>query len=113
MPRGQPSRPGTSRGRRKSPPRSIRVVLRPGQRLETSTVIVTARKRPQGGGGGGGAETTVTCECTAAEPDEPDCEPVSTKTPGGGTIRVRCNKTGGCRTCKQTTTTTSSGVVMA
>lgn len=92
--------------RRSSPPRGRRIVLRPGQRLVTATVIVTARR---GGGGGAGVTTTVTCECTKAEPDTPDCKPVTTKS--DHTITVKCNKTGGCKTCKQTTTT--SGIVMA
>lgn len=94
--------------RRTSPPRSRRIVLRPGQRLVTSTVIVMAR---MAGGGGAGVTTDVTCECTKADPDKPDCKPSVTRSPGGGTVRVTCKKSGGCKTCKQTTTT--SGVVMA
>ena len=93
--------------RRTSPPRSRHIVLRPGQRLVTSTVIVIARMA----GGGVGVTTDVTCECTKSEPDKPDCQPSITRSPGGGTVRVTCKKSGGCKTCKQTTTTT--GVVMA
>ena len=112
MRKGQPSRLGKSDRRRKAPPRSKRIVLRPGQRLETPTVIVIARKRPQGGGGGG-AVTDVSCECTAAEPDKPDCKPVTTKSPDGNTIRVKCNMTGGCSKCRQSSTTTSVSDFMA
>jgi hypothetical protein len=72
----------------------------------TSTVIVTARRRPQGGTG---VTTTVSCACTKAEPNKPDCTPVVTRT--GSTITVTCKKSGGCETCKQTTTT--SGVFIA
>ena len=93
------------RRRRRSPPRTRRIVLRPGQRLVTSTVIVTARRA---GDGGTGVTTTVTCECTKAEPDMPDCKPTVTQSPGGHTTYVTCTKSGGCQTCKQTTTTTSS-----
>ena len=82
-------------------------MLRPGQRLVTSTVIVTARRRPQGGGTG--VTTTVSCACTKAEPNKPDCKPVVTRV--GSTITVTCHKSGGCETCKQTTTT--SGIFMA
>jgi hypothetical protein len=101
-------RPRSSRHhwRRTSPPRAKRIVLRPGQRLVTSTVIVTARKA-----GGGGVTTSVTCECTKAEPNKPDCKPVTTQSPGGHTIYVTCEKSGGCKACKQTTTT--SGVFIA
>lgn len=100
------SRPGRHPRRRTSPPRTKRIVLRPGQRLVTSTVIVTARRV-----GGGGVTTSVTCECTKADPNRPDCQPSITTTPGGGTVNVTCQKSGGCKTCKQTTTT--SGIVMA
>jgi hypothetical protein len=72
-------------------------------------VIVTARKA----GGGGGVTTTVSCECTKAEPNMPDCKPTTTTGPGGHTIYVTCTKSGGCQTCKQTTTTTSFGVFIA
>ncbi len=109
MKRGQRPRRARSHRRRKSPPRRKRIVLRPGQRLVTSSVIVTARKRSQGGLG---VTTYVTCECTKAEPNMPDCKPVTTMSPGGNTVSVTCNMSGGCKTCRQTTTTTS-GVVMA
>jgi hypothetical protein len=106
------ARARSSRGRhprrRTSPPRSKRIVLRSGQRLVTSTVIIVARRA---GGGGAGITTTVTCECTKAEPNKPDCQPTITTTPGGGTVNVTCTKSGGCKTCKQTTTT--SGVFIA
>jgi hypothetical protein len=92
--------------RRKSPPRGIRVVLRPGQRLITDSVIVRARMI---GGGGFGATTDVYCECTKADPDMPDCKPKSTPFPGG--TRVTCKMSGGCKECKQTTVTTS-GTIM-
>jgi hypothetical protein len=107
MKRGQTPRQSKPKRRRTSPPRNKRIVLRPGQRLETATVIVTARKRPEGGGGG--VTVDVSCACTASEPNTPDCKPVTTKSPGGDTIRVKCNKTGGCKKCKETTTTTSIG----
>jgi hypothetical protein len=89
-----------------SPPRSKRFVLRPGQRLVTPTVIVTARQLTSGGTG---VTTTVSCECTKAEPNKPDCKPVVKSS--GSTITVTCKKSGGCQTCKQTTTT--SGIFMA
>jgi hypothetical protein len=90
--------------RRKSSPRTKRIVLRPGQRLVTSTVTIIARQA-----GGGGVTTSVTCECTKAEPNKPDCKPKTTTS--NGTIHVTCQKSGGCKTCKQTTTT--SGIFMA
>jgi len=108
MKREQRSRRGKHHRRRTSPPRGKRIVLRPGQRLVTSTVIVTARKA-----GGGGVTASVTCECTKAEPNRPDCKPTVTQSPGGHTTYVTCEKSGGCQTCKQTTTTTSSGVFIA
>jgi hypothetical protein len=95
--------------RRTSSPRSIRIFLRPGQRLVTASVIVTARKT----GGGGGVSTSVSCACTKADPNRPDCKPQSTMSPDGHTTTVKCVMSGGCQTCKQTTTTTSSGIFMA
>ena len=94
--------------RTSSPPRSVRVDLKPGEILVTSGVIVMARMG--GGGGGFGATTTVTCECTKSEPDTPDCKPKTTQFPGG--VSVSCKASGGCSQCKQTTTTTSFGFVM-
>jgi hypothetical protein len=93
--------------RRTSPPRGKRIVLRPGQRLVTASVIVTARMA------GGGVSATVTCECTKAEPNRPDCKPTTTTSPDGHTVTVKCVRSGGCQTCKQTTTTTSAGIFMA
>jgi len=107
-------RPTSSRSARShpkrtsSPPRSVRVDLKPGEILVAPGVIVMARMG--GGGGGFGATTTVTCECTKAEPDRPDCKPKTTTFPGG--VSVGCTKSGGCSECKQTTTTTSFGMVM-
>ena len=95
--------------RTSSPPRSVRVDLKPGEILVTSSVIVMARM--VGGGGGFSATTTVTCACTKGEPNMPDCKPKTTQIPGG--VSVKCTKSGGCTDCKQTTTTTSFGVVMA
>jgi hypothetical protein len=96
--------------RTSSPPRSVSVDLKPGDILVTSSVIVMARLAG-GGGGGLGATTTVTCACTKSEPDTPDCKPKTTQFPGG--VSVSCSKSGGCSECKQTTTTTSFGFVMA
>lgn len=101
MKRSAPARPGKShRGRTTSPPRSVRIDLKPGEVLVTSSVIVVAR---QIGGGGLGVTTTITCRCTKSEPDKPDCQPVSTPFPGG--VNVNCTKSGGCEKCEQTTTT--------
>jgi hypothetical protein len=108
MKKGQRRRSPRPPRRRRSSPRRTRVVLRPGQRLVTDTVIIMARMA-----GGTGVTTDVTCECTKSEPDKPDCQPVVTKSPGGGTVRVKCKMSGGCSKCKQTTTTTSGGIVMA
>ena len=94
--------------RTSSPPRSVRVDLKPGEVLVTNEVIVMAR---MGGGFGFGATTTVTCQCTKSEPDMPDCKPKTTTFPGG--VSVSCTKSGGCSECKSTTTTTSHGLVMA
>ena len=107
MKKGQRSGAGRHH-RRTSPPRVKRIVLRPGQRLVTKTVIVTARKV----GGGGVVTTSVSCSCTKAEPNRPDCKPTTTTSPDGHTTYVTCTMSGGCQTCKQTTTT-SSGVFIA
>jgi len=56
-------------------------------------------------------EVSVSCECTNAEPNKPDCKAKSKKSIDG-TITVQCVKSGGCQTCKQMVTTTSSGVIM-
>jgi hypothetical protein len=32
---------------------------------------------------GGGVSATVTCECTKAEPNRPDCKPTTTTSPDG------------------------------
>jgi hypothetical protein len=110
MKRKQRSRRSRSHPRRRtSPPRGIRIFLRPGQRLVTASVIVTARKA----GGGGGVSTSVTCECTKAEPNQPDCKGKTTRSPDGRTTTVKCVMSGGCQSCTQTTTTTSSGIFMA
>jgi len=106
MKRTSRSRSQSHPKRTSSPPRSVRVDLKPGEILVTNDVIVMARM-----GGGFGATTTVTCECTKAEPDMPDCKPKTTTFPGG--VSVSCTKSGGCSQCKSTTTTTSFGVVMA
>jgi hypothetical protein len=87
-------------GRTESDPRSVRIDLKPGEVLITNSVIVMAR---QIGGGGLGATTTVTCRCTKAEPNKPDCKPKTTTFPGG--VNVTCTKSGGCEKCEQTTTT--------
>jgi hypothetical protein len=110
MKRASQSRSQSRPKRTSSPPRSVRVDLKPGEVLVTGSVIVMARMAG-GGGGGFGATTTVTCECTKAEPDTPDCKPKTTTFPGG--VSVSCKKSGGCSECKSTTTTTSWGVVMA
>jgi hypothetical protein len=89
--------------------KEFRFKLRPGDRLVTPTVIITARKN----GGGAGGTTTIECECTKAEPNRPDCQPQSTTSPGGHTTTVSCVKSGGCSTCKQTVSTTTTGVFMA
>jgi hypothetical protein len=108
MKRGVRSRPGKSHPRRtKSPPRSVRVDLKPGEVLVTPSVIIMARLA---GGGFGATTTTVTCACTKSEPDMPDCKPKSTTFPGG--VSVSCKMSGGCSECKSTTTTTSGGVIM-
>lgn len=108
MKRTARSRTARSHPRRtKSPPRSVRVDLKPGEILVTSSVIVMARMI---GGGGLGATTTVTCECTKANPDMPDCKPKTTTFPGG--VSVSCKMSGGCKECKSSTTTTTSGVIM-
>jgi hypothetical protein len=108
MKRRQSARRGRTHRRRTSPPRVKRIVLRPGQRLVTASVIVTARKRA---GGFGAVTTTVSCACTKSDPDMPDCQPVTTVSPGGGSVTVKCQMSGGCKKCTQTTTT--SGVVIA
>jgi hypothetical protein len=90
--------------------KEFRFKLRPGDRLVTPTVIVTARK---GGGGGASGTATMECECTKSEPNMPDCKPQSTTSPGGHTTTIKCVKSGGCNTCKQTITTTTTGVVIA
>ena len=87
-------------GRTESDPRSVRIDLKPGEVLVTSSVILVAR---QIGGGSLGVSTTVTCRCTKAEPNKPDCQPKTTKIPGG--VTVNCVKSGGCGKCEQTTTT--------
>lgn len=96
--------------RTSSPPREVRVDLKPGEILVTNDVIVMARMGG-GGFGGFGVTTTVTCECTKSEPDMPDCKPKTTTFPGG--VSVSCKMSGGCSQCKSTTTTTSLGLVMA
>ena len=106
MKRTSRSRSQSHPKRTSSPPRSVHVDLKPGEILVTNDVIVMARM-----GGGFGATTTVTCECTKAEPDMPDCKPKTTTFPGG--VSVSCTKSGGCSECKSTTTTTSFGLVMA
>ena len=68
--------------RTSSPPREVRVDLKPGEILVTNDVIVMARMGG-GGFGGFGVTTTVTCECTKSEPDMPDCKPKTTTFPGG------------------------------
>src|SRR5262245_30197318 len=109
MKRASRSRSQSHPKRTSSPPRSVRVDLKPGEVLVTNDVIVMAR---MGGGFGGlGVTTTVTCECTKAEPDMPDCKPKTTTFPGG--VSVSCKMSGGCSQCKSTTTTTSFGLVMA
>jgi hypothetical protein len=99
-----------------SPPRSktIRLRLRPGERLVTPNLTVTVRRQRRMAGGGFGVSTTTTveCECTKAEPNTPECVAKTTKLPGGG-VRIVCTKKRGCKECKQTTTTTTSGVFMA
>jgi hypothetical protein len=110
MKQSQRSSSGRRPRRRTSRPRVIRIVLRPGQRLVTDTVIVTARKR---GGGGRGVTTSVSCACTKSDPDTPDCKPTTTTSPDGHTTYTKCSMSGGCKECKQTTTTTSIGLTMA
>jgi len=110
MKRASRSRSQSRPKRTSSPPRSVRVDLKPGEILVTNEVIVMARMGG-GGGGGFGATTTVTCECTKSAPDTPDCKPKTKTFPGG--VSVSCTKSGGCSECKSTTTTTSFGVVMA
>jgi hypothetical protein len=92
--------------------KQFRFLLRPGERLVTPTVIVTARRRRGGAPGGGvGATVSITCECTKGEPNMPDCKPQSTSS--GHTTTIKCVKSGGCTSCKTTTTTTTTGVFMA
>jgi hypothetical protein len=110
MKRTNRSRSQSRPKRTSSPPRSVRVDLKPGEILVTNEVIVMARMGG-GFGGGFGATTTVTCQCTKSEPDTPDCKPKTTTFPGG--VSVSCTKSGGCSECKSTTTTTSFGLVMA
>jgi hypothetical protein len=98
--------------------KQFRIQLRPGDRLVTPSVILTARKVRRGGtkkkgAGGVGATVTITCQCTAAEPNKPDCTPQSTTSPGGHTTTVKCVKSGGCKTCTSSTTTTTTSVFIA
>ncbi|MFN2384700.1 MAG: hypothetical protein ABR576_00140 [Thermoanaerobaculia bacterium] len=105
MKRSAPARPRKPhQGRTESDPRSVRIDLKPGEVLVTSSVILIARQI----GGGLGVTTSVTCRCTKAEPNKPDCQPKTTKIPGG--VNVDCIKSGGCEKCDQTTTT--KGVMM-
>ena len=102
--------------RRTSPPvsKQFRFKLRPGDRLVTPTVILTvprSRRSRRQAVGGVGALVTVECTCTKAEPNRPDCKPKSTRL--DNTISVSCVKSGGCQTCKQSVTTTTTSVVMA
>ena len=90
--------------------KQFRLQLHPGDRLVTSSVIVTARA----GGGGTGATVTINCKCTQGDPNKPDCKPSSTTSPDGHTTTIKCVKSGGCTDCKQTTTTNiTSGVFIA
>src|SRR5262245_60149480 len=88
----------------------FRFRLRPGQRLVTPTMTITVprSKRRRMAGGGLGVDVKVSCECTKAEPNQPDCKPKSVIV--GGTATVSCEMSGGCKKCKQTTTITTSGV---
>jgi hypothetical protein len=98
--------------RRTSPPvtKQFRIKLRPGDRIVTPTVIIRAR---QGVGGGGvGTTVSVTCECKKAEPNMPDCTP-QTSSPDGHTTTVKCVKSGGCKKCESSITTTTTSVIMA
>jgi hypothetical protein len=87
--------------RRTSPARTKELRLRPGQKLVTPGVIVTARQ----GQGLTGVKVKITCKCTKADPNKPDCEPSVTTSPGG-TVNVKCEKSGGCKVCDTTVTTT-------
>jgi hypothetical protein len=116
LPKGESKMNKHPRRRTSRPVRKeFRLKLRPGDRLVTPTVIVTVRRqrRMAGGGFGVSATTTVECECTKGEPNMPDCKPKSTTSPDGHTTTVKCVKSGGCKDCKQTTTTTTTGVFIA
>jgi hypothetical protein len=110
--------------RRTSPPvsKQYRFKLRPGDRLVTPTLILTARKlgstrkgiaKKGTSPGGIGGTVTVECECTKAEPNRPDCKAQSTTSPDGHTTTIKCVKSGGCKSCKTSTTTTTTSVIMA
>ena len=97
-----------------SPPRELtkKFLLRPGQRLVTSGLILTARKRRRAQGGGGLSVTIkLTCSCSEGEPNKPDCKAKSTTV--GDTTTVKCVKSGGCTKCPEKTVITGSGVFMA
>ena len=73
----------------------------------TPTAILTARRRA----GGVGGTVTIECECTKSDPNRPDCKPQSTTS--GSKTTVNCVKSGGCKTCKTSISTTTTGVVIA
>lgn len=91
--------------------KQFRLKLRPGDRLVTPTMMMTARRR--GGSGGLGVNVSLTCSCTEGEPNKPECVPKSTTSPDGHTITVKCVKSGGCTKCSEKKTTTTSSVFIA
>jgi hypothetical protein len=94
--------------------RRFRFKLRPGQRHRDASYDSDCASVLTSANGGFGVEVSLTCECTKGEPNKPDCKPKSTTSPGGDTITVKCQKSGGCQSCKQSVTTaTTGGVIMA
>lgn len=82
---------GAQRGRRTAYG-SYLLVLQPGEKLETEEITITAMRAAD--------SVEITCRCTKARPDRPDCETVVNPIPGG--ISVSCSPVGGCSECGKT-----------